>query len=133
LNLDPLFELEAQVYRTVEIGGAASLKRTDFHLKGKVAGKINGTYEGVDYGSVFKTKEGEVVYVHVHETITTDKGVIAGVRRGYAVSTGNGYKVRAFVFYNTSIPEFEYLNWTLCYAEGTAGPDGLKLKISAVR
>lgn len=133
MELEPLFELEAQIVRTVEVGKTPNVGRTDFHMRGKVSGKINGSYEGIDYGSMFKTDEGDAVYVHVHETISTDKGVIAGVRRGYAVPSGSGYKVRAFIFFQTAIPEYRYLNWTVCVAEGTATSEGLKLKIYAVR
>ncbi|GBC70521.1 hypothetical protein HRbin02_00289 [Candidatus Calditenuaceae archaeon HR02] len=133
MDLDLLYELEAKVIRTVEIGGGATGGRTDFYMQGKVSGKINGSYEGVDYGSTVKTERGDAVYVHVHETIKTDKGIISAFRRGYAIPSGQGYNVRAFVLFQTGVPELRYLNWTLGLAEGVAGPDGLKLKIYAVR
>ncbi|MEM0445411.1 MAG: DUF3237 family protein [Nitrososphaerota archaeon] len=133
MNLELLYELEAKIVRTVDVGGGAMGGRTDYHMQGKVSGKINGSYEGVDYGSTVKTDLGDAVYVHVHETIKTDKGVISALRRGYAVPGEQGYTVRAFVLFQTGIQELRYLNWTLGLAEGVAGPDGLKLKIYAVR
>lgn len=133
LQLELLYELEAKIVRAVEIGKTNIVGRTDFHMIGVVRGKINGKYEGIDYGLIVQTDEGDAVYVHVHETITTDNGVIAGVRRGYAIPVDNQYKVRTFTLHQTSIREFRYLNWTLCIGEGFAGPDGLKLKIYAVR
>lgn len=135
MDLELLYELEAKIVRTVDIGGGATGGRTDYHMQGQVKGKINGSYEGVDYGSTVKTDQGDAVYVHVHETITTDKGVIAAMRRGYAVPSkqGQGYDVRASVLFQTKIPELRHLNWTVGFAEGVAGPDGLKLKIYAIR
>ncbi len=134
MELELLYELEAKITKSVEIGGGFGAGRTDFHLEGRVAGKISGSYEGIDYGSMIRTDAGEAVYVHVHETIRTDGGVISALRRGYAIpSKEGGYEVRAFVLFQTGIPALRFLNWTLGFAEGRAGPDGLRLKIYAVR
>lgn len=133
MDLDLLYELEAKIIRTVEVGGGTTGGRTDFYLQGKVSGKVNGSYEGVDYGTNIKTDRGDAVYVHVHETIKTERGVISALRRGYAIPNGQAYSVRAFVVFQTGIPEFKFLNWTLGFAEGVAGPEGLRLKIYAVK
>ena len=131
MNFKQLYRIDAKVTKTVDIGG--NTNRADYYLEGHVEGAIWGSYEGVDYGSLFKTPDGDAVYVHVHETIKTEKGVITGLRRGYALPSKNGgYRVRAFVFFQTSIPEYMYLNWTMGFAEGTADPEGLKLTIYSV-
>ena len=131
MNFTPLYRIEAKITRTDEIGG--NTNRANYYLEGRVEGEISGSYEGIDYGSLFKTPNGDAVYVHVHETIKTGAGVISGLRRGYAIplKTG-GYKVRAFVFFQTNITQHAYLNWTVGFAEGTAGPDGLKLTVYKV-
>jgi hypothetical protein len=134
MNFELLYELEAKITKSVEIGGGFGAGRTDFHLEGRVQGKVNGSYEGIDYGSMIRTDAGEAVYVHVHETIRTGGGIVSALRRGYAIpSKEGGYDVRAFVLFQTGIPELRFLNWTLGYAEGRAGPEGLRLRIYAVR
>ncbi|MEM0349354.1 MAG: DUF3237 family protein [Candidatus Caldarchaeum sp.] len=133
MELEPFYELEAQIVRTDEIGETPYGRRSNFHMKGTVKGKINGTYEGIDYGTIVKTEAGDVVHVYVRETITTEKGIISGIRQGYAVPSQDGLAVRLFIFFHTQIPEYRFLNWTLGVAEGKAGPEGLRLKVSLLR
>jgi hypothetical protein len=90
MNFELLYELEAKITKSVEIGGGFGAGRTDFHLEGRVQGKVNGSYEGIDYGSMIRTDAGEAVYVHVHETIRTGGGIVSALRRGYAIPSKEG-------------------------------------------
>ncbi len=130
MNLEALYEVTARIVRTSEIGDSGHEKRSDFYLEGEVKGRISGKISGVDYGSARRLPGGDVVVIHVHETITTDKGLISVLRRGYAISRADGsYEVRAFCLYRTGIKELDFLNTAVAAVEGTARDGALNLKV----
>jgi Protein of unknown function (DUF3237) len=133
MKLNLLYELLSRTTKVSDFGGTHDGPRADVHLEGEVKGRVSGKFHGIDYGLSRTTGASGVVVVHVHETITTDDGLISVMRRGYAIPDGdNGYRIRASCLFQTGSKKFEFLNTTLGLAEGHADAEKVELSVFEV-
>jgi len=133
--LDLLYQLNSKVTRVSNFGETADGPRADVYLEGEVKGKVSGRFQGVDYGlSRVSGNSGNsgMVVIHVHETIDTADGHVSVLRRGYAIPSDGGFKVKSVCLFQTSSPKLEFLNSTIGLAEGYADDKKVELTVFEV-
>ena len=115
-----LFQVEAD-WKITDFGQTPLGGRNNFELKGKVTGKIKGTFSGFDYGT---GGANGVVVVHAHDSITASDGSnISMFREGFAIPNPKGtYDIKLFATFSTNSKELTWLNTTLAALEGEGNP-----------
>lgn len=104
--------------------------RFDIAVAGTVSGRVEGTFEGVDYLHIRADRRSQL---HVHGTITTPSGSnIALFADGVAVpdDAPGIFQLRENVTLTTAAPEFEWVNQLQIWAQGACDMNTLQIEIS---